>query len=106
MIRNYEIKPKKVKYGGVSYKATLEARWAVFFDSLGIKYEYEPVYDEVEIGGRVAFYKPDFYLSELDIFIEIKPSKPCEIENIKAAGWAKHVNEIIILFNLNPPTLD
>jgi len=106
MIRNYEIKPKKIKYGGVSYKATLEARWAVFFDSLGIKYEYEPVYDEVETGGRVAFYKPDYYLSELDIFIEIKPSKPCEIENIKAAGWAKHVNEIIILFNLNPPTLD
>jgi hypothetical protein len=106
MIRNYHIKPKKIKYGSFRYNAILEARWAVFFDSLGIKYEYEPIYDEVETGGRVVYYKPDFYLNELDIFVEIKPSKPCEIENIKGAGWAKHINEIIVLFNLNPPTME
>jgi len=80
MIREYNIKPKKHKY--------------------------EPIYDEVETGGRVVYYKPDFYLNELDIFVEIKPSKPCEIENIKAAGCAKHINELVLLFNLNPPTME
>jgi len=40
----------------------------------------------------------------LDKYVEIKPSKPYEIENTKAAEWSKHIGDMIILFNLNPPT--
>lgn len=106
MKRNYDIKPQKTKYGDIIFASRLEARWAVFFDCLGIQYEYEPFYSEVETGCRVMYYKPDFYLKKLNKFIEVKPSKPYEKENVKAAAWAKHINEIIILFNLNPPTLE
>ena len=103
MRRKYEIKPKKTKYGPNLFETVLEARWAVFFDCLGVKYIYEPEYAEVETGCRVVHHKPDFLLPELNKYVEIKPSKPYEMENIKAAGWSKYIGDIIILFNLNPP---
>ena len=28
-------------YNGYRFRSRLEARWAVFFDALGVKYEYE-----------------------------------------------------------------
>lgn len=106
MRRRYEIKSKKTKYGVIFFESMIEARWAAFFDCLGIKYEYEPTFAEVETGCRVVNYKPDFFLKDLNKYIEIKPSKPYGIENTKAAGWAKHIGDIIVLFNLNPPTME
>jgi hypothetical protein len=104
MHRKYEIKSKKTQYGSVLFKSILEARWAVFFDSLGITYTYEPDCFEVETGGRTVTYKPDFFLPDLSKYIEIKPNKPYEIEKTKAAAWSKHIGDTIILFNLNPPS--
>lgn len=104
MGREYKIKPKKTKYGPNIFESVLEARWAVFFDCLGINYIYEPECAEVETGCRVVHHKPDFLLPELRKYIEIKPSKPYRKENIKAAGWSKYIGDIIILFNLNPPS--
>jgi hypothetical protein len=37
-----EIKPIETEYGGYKFRSRLEARWAVFFDTAKIKYEYEP----------------------------------------------------------------
>ncbi len=48
-------------YNGYHFRSRLEARWAVFFDNAGIKYEYEPEGFEHE-GKR---YLPDFYLPEV-----------------------------------------
>lgn len=104
MQRKYEIKPKKTKYGPNLFESVLEVRWAVFFDCLGIKFIYEPELAEVETGCRVVHHKPDFFLPELNKYVEIKPSKPYGIENTKAAGWSKYIGDIIVLFNLNPPT--
>ena len=106
MRRKYDIQPKKTKYGGIFFRSSLEARWAVFFDCLGIEYVYEPEWYEVETGGKVANYRPDFFLPKLVKYIEIKPDKPMELENTKAAGWSKHIGDIIILFSLKPPTDD
>ena len=102
--REYEIKAKKTVYGGVTFRSREEARWAVFFDSLGIVYEYEPFWDEVGPDYLTVNYLPDFYLKKQDIFIEVKPAHPTDIEKRKAAYWCKDVQEIVILFNLNPPT--
>jgi len=33
---------KPTKYAGITFRSRLEARWAVFFDALGISWEYEP----------------------------------------------------------------
>ena len=57
-------------YKGYYFRSRLEARWAVFFDVLGWKWEYEKEGYELSSGER---YLPDFYFPDKDIFAEIKP---------------------------------
>lgn len=56
-------------YNGYHFRSRLEARWAVFFDALGVKYEYEP--EGFNLNGTC--YLPDFFLQEFDVYVEIKP---------------------------------
>lgn len=56
-------------YNGYRFRSRLEARWAVFFDALGVKYEYEPEGFELSDG---TWYLPDFYLPDLKIWVEVK----------------------------------
>lgn len=37
-----DIKPIETIYNGYRFRSRLEARWAVFFDALGVEYQYEP----------------------------------------------------------------
>lgn len=53
------IKPIETVYNGYRFRSRLEARWAVLFDALGIKYEYEPEGYEFPNGKK---YLPDFVL--------------------------------------------
>ena len=71
-----EIKAIETYYKGYRFRSRLEARWAVFFDAAGIKYEYEPegfeFYNcETDTTDR---YLPDFYLPQFDCYAEVKPS--------------------------------
>jgi len=91
------------RYNGHFFRSKLEARWAVFFDALGIEWEYEPAHAEVESGLRRVAYCPDFYLPKLGLWIEIKPKAPEGIEITKAAGWA-HEEDIYVFFELAAPT--
>ena len=34
-------KPIETRYHGFRFRSRLEARWAMFFDEIGLKYEYE-----------------------------------------------------------------
>lgn len=102
--RNYDIRPKKTEYGGIQFRSRIEARWAVFFDSLGIKWGYEPLDEKVGPDYLTITYMPDFYLEQQDMFIEVKPTPPFNLEMRKAAYWCKDMQEIVILFNLKPPT--
>lgn len=72
------IKPIETVYNGYKFRSRLEARWAVFFEELGIKYEYEPEGYVLEDGTK---YLPDFliyvrhrsYDDEWEpIFVEVK----------------------------------
>lgn len=65
-----EIKAIQTRYNGYWFRSRLEARWAVFFDVLGIKYEYEP--EGFKLGDNIC-YLPDFYLPVFAEYIEIKP---------------------------------
>jgi hypothetical protein len=84
------IKAIETKYNGYHFRSRLEARWAVFFDALGVKYEYEPegydlteTYNSFNDGKEIPkdhqltpkelWYLPDFYLPDYKCFIEIKP---------------------------------
>lgn len=65
------IKPIETQYKGYRFRSRLEARWAVFFDALGIQWSYEVEGFEVE--GKK--YLPDFYLPEMaKKWVEIKPA--------------------------------
>lgn len=78
------IKAIETRYAGCRFRSRLEARWAVFFDALGISWEYEPQgYDLGDAGP----YLPDFFLripgekcpkmgENCGYFVEIKPVRP------------------------------
>lgn len=55
-------------YNGYKFRSRLEARWAVFFDAMGITYEYEPEGFKTPYGN----YLPDFYLPQLRAWMEVK----------------------------------
>jgi hypothetical protein len=63
------IKPIETKYKGYRFRSRLEARWAVFFDAIGIKWEYEK--EGYELDG--IKYLPDFWLPEYCRWAEVKP---------------------------------
>lgn len=95
-----EIKPIETVYNGYRFRSRLEARWAVFFDASGIRYEYEP--DGFEVDGEK--YLPDFYLPELDVYAEVKPEDLSRIDEIcKAARVCCYAtNKILILLGEIP----
>ena len=63
------MKAIETRYAGCRFRSRLEARWAVFFDSLNIEWKYEPEGYKI-LNGK--YYLPDFYLPEKDIFVEVK----------------------------------
>jgi hypothetical protein len=48
-------------YAGVRFRSRLEARYAAWFDAVGIGWEYEPALDQAEEGG-LRGWLPDFVL--------------------------------------------
>lgn len=84
------MKAIETKYKGYRFRSRLEARWAVFFDTLGVKWEYEPQGFEFHDGTR---YLPDFWLPDLKLFLEIKGAAPTEdefrkAENLRDGGFS------------------
>ncbi len=57
-------------YNGYRFRSRLEARWAVFFDALGIKYKYEV--EGFDLDG--VRYLPDFWF-------------PHKVPELAAQGW-------------------
>lgn len=80
------IKIIETKYKGYRFRSRLEARWAVFFDSAGIDWEYEPEGFEIGDGER---YLPDFFVRMNNRFdrykgsgywLEVKAKEPTDEE--------------------------
>lgn len=57
-------------YKGYRFRSRLEARWAVYFDQVGISWDYEPA--GFNLGNKI--YLPDFFLPEFGTYIEVKPT--------------------------------
>ena len=90
------IKAIETKYKGYRFRSRLEARWAVFFDSLGIKWEYEMEGFEYKYQGETLRYLPDFYFPELKAWVEIKPATPGDLDRKKHLAFV--LNEQCNLF--------
>lgn len=61
--RMKNMKPMPTYYKGYSFRSRLEARWAVFFDACGVKWEYMP--EEFYLGFGMLF-RPTFLLHGLE----------------------------------------
>jgi hypothetical protein len=96
------LKAIETRYKGYRFRSRLEARWAVFFDTLGIKWEYEVEGFELKDAGRYLpdFWLPDFWSVNDGLWVEIKPRDPsfndelsaqhkmmCLIEESKGTGY-------------------
>jgi hypothetical protein len=53
--------PKPTWYNNYYFRSKLEAKWAVFFDSMKIRWTYEP---EAFVCEDKSQYTPDFFLSD------------------------------------------
>jgi hypothetical protein len=81
-------------YDGYRFRSRLEARWAVFFNTLGIEYQYEK--EGYDLDG--AWYLPDFWLPQYEYFIEIKGQNPTEDELQKAYKLALATKKPVFVF--------
>jgi hypothetical protein len=78
------------EYRGTLFRSRLEARWAVFFDFMGIRWAYEPQCFEKDYGNRVIRYLPDFYLPGLQCWAEVKGT-----QNNLNADWDSKMKHIL-----------
>lgn len=65
---DYTIKAIPTEYAGVKFRSRTEARWAAFFDLVGLKWDYEPF----DLEG----WAPDFLLRTKigHVLVEVKPA--------------------------------
>lgn len=100
--------PIQTEYRNIVFRSRLEAKWAVFFDEMGIEWKYEPGTFMVPFGGYSIQYRPDFALTnvkcvfdiEQPIYIEVKGRDHyCDIyeyERRKIENFAKD-HSILVL---------
>lgn len=91
------IKPIETKYNGYRFRSRLEARWAVFFDALGIAWEYEV--EGFNLGSD-GWYLPDFWLPEFNAFVEIKPTFEAMSEDAKKYYSLSRSHPLIVMMGL------
>jgi hypothetical protein len=76
LVGTNEIRPIETVFKGCRFRSRLEARWAVFFQTLGVRWVYEPEGYELPSGR----YLPDFQLDSSRVggflWVEVKPDRP------------------------------
>lgn len=64
------IKAIETPYKGYRMRSRLEARWGIYFDALGCEWEFEKEGFDL---GQAGKYLPDFWLSTVNMWAEVKP---------------------------------
>lgn len=107
------IKPIETLYNGYRFRSRLEARWAVFFDALGVKYEYEPQGFDL---GNGLYYLPDFKVKcygcrgeyglecPFDLYVEVK-GKMTESDKDKIVAFMDEYTDITGSISVRNPVL-
>lgn len=84
----------QTRYAGCHFRSRLEARWAVFFNTLGVKWEYEKEGFELPSGKR---YLPDFWLPWERFWVEVKGQAPTTEESDRCAEFATAMKQAVFL---------
>jgi hypothetical protein len=84
----------RTPYNGHLFRSRLEARWAVFFDALGIPYDYEP---EAYSNGKI-WYLPDFWLPDQGAFWEVKGIAGEDTDKIEMLALLTGKNVYVVSF--------
>ena len=89
----------ETEYKGYRFRSRLEARWAVFFDACGVKWEYEPEGFDLGYG---LYYLPDFLLHDvlirndnvpINLWVEVK-GQMTELDAKKIIKFANEREDI------------
>lgn len=70
------IKAIETRYAGCRFRSRTEARWAVFFDAIGVRWEFEKEGFELPSGR----YLPDFWIPDWNVWFEVKGDYPNSVE--------------------------
>lgn len=71
------MKAIETSYKGYRFRSRTEARWAIFFDTVGVSYQYEPEGFDL---GEHGCYLPDFRIPSVNVWVEIKGVPPTDHE--------------------------
>ena len=106
------MKSIQTEYKGYLFRSRLEARWAVFFDACGVRWEYEP--EGYDLGDGI-YYLPDFLLHGVDgrdggdLYVEVKGNMtPADAEKIlrfvegggREGKYGKYKNATLVVGNI------
>jgi len=95
------IKAIQAEYSGITFRSRLEARWAMFFDGIGVEWHYE--YEGFQLSS--GWYVPDFWLpkvrsgSKVGVFVEVKPF---QVNDPRLADVEEETSEKIFMVVGNP----
>lgn len=95
------LKAIPTRYAGCFFRSRLEARWATFFDALGVAWEYEPEGFILEGAGA---YLPDFWLPQVRMWAEVKPVDFSDQERTKSRALAQQSGFPCLLLVGTPDT--
>lgn len=93
------------EYGGTTYRSRTEARWAIFFEALGVEAEYEAHPIRLSTG---AGYLPDFYIPAFRAWFEVKARNDAIVteEASKARQLAADRQGERVWLAIGPPSSD
>lgn len=86
----------ETRFDGVLFRSRTEARWAAFFKRLGVSFEYEPHRFDLGSGSGLV-YTPDFFLSTVNCYAEVKPTVFTRDERTKAILLSRVTRSSVIL---------
>lgn len=92
------------RYNGIEFRSRAEARWAMLFDLLEIKWSYETEGYQLQ----TCWYLPDFWLSGLNAFAEVKGATEQwdYLAEIKASDLVKaHEKPLLVCTEVAAPLL-
>lgn len=80
----------RVRYNGMAFDDRDEAQHAAFLDCLGIRWKPQPVSIVVAFGSEPVTYRPDFYVEELNAYLETTTTHPPWDKLQKCEALARH----------------